>query len=158
MKKVVEMIGRVCRGGLFVTMAVLTSVTVIQVVMRYVFSSPFIWAEELCRYMMIWAVMLGSTVAISELKHIRVQFLVDMFPEKTKRAVLFFVHFMSFLLSVFLTVQGYFYAVGLYRVETPALGIPTTYVAMAIPVCAVLWCVCTANNLYDMIRGGSGNM
>ncbi|WP_121064349.1 TRAP transporter small permease [Chachezhania antarctica] len=35
----------------------------LQIVARYVFDYPFIWTEELARYLMVWAGLLGATCA-----------------------------------------------------------------------------------------------
>ena len=43
-------------AGMFVTV-------MIQVVARYVFSSPPIWTEDVARYMMVWSGFLGTTLS-----------------------------------------------------------------------------------------------
>jgi TRAP-type C4-dicarboxylate transport system permease small subunit len=40
---------------------IMLAATLYQVVARYIFSSPPIWTEELARYAMIWAGLLGAT-------------------------------------------------------------------------------------------------
>jgi len=35
----------------------------LQIVARYLFAHPFIWTEELARYLMVWAGLLGATCA-----------------------------------------------------------------------------------------------
>lgn len=43
-------------AGMFVTVMV-------QVVARYIFSSPPIWTEDVARYMMVWTGLLGTTLS-----------------------------------------------------------------------------------------------
>ncbi|MAY87342.1 MAG: permease [Pseudooceanicola sp.] len=43
-------------AGMFITV-------MIQVVARYVFSSPPIWTEDVARYMMVWTGLLGTTLS-----------------------------------------------------------------------------------------------
>ncbi len=43
-------------AGMFITV-------MIQVVARYVFSSPPIWTEDVARYMMVWTGLLGATLS-----------------------------------------------------------------------------------------------
>ncbi|MCA2013599.1 TRAP transporter small permease [Cereibacter sphaeroides] len=44
-------------------LALLVSVVFLQVVARYVFASPPPWTEELARYCMIWAGLMGATLS-----------------------------------------------------------------------------------------------
>lgn len=52
-----------------------------EVVARYFFNAPTIWAEELSRLAMIWAVFLGSAVLMRSGDHIRVTILVERLPQ-----------------------------------------------------------------------------
>lgn len=55
-----------------------------EVVARYFFNAPTIWAEELSRLAMIWAVFLGSAVLMKSGDHIRVTVLVERLPERLR--------------------------------------------------------------------------
>ncbi len=46
-----------------VALVLLVAVVLLQVVARYVFFQPPVWTEELSRYLMIWAGLLGATLA-----------------------------------------------------------------------------------------------
>ncbi len=48
-----------------------------EVVARYFFNAPTIWAEELSRLAMIWAVFLGSAALLRSGEHIRVTVIID---------------------------------------------------------------------------------
>ena len=48
------------RGAGFVAMLVFIA---IQVVARYIFASPPIWTEEMARFAMVWAGLLGASIA-----------------------------------------------------------------------------------------------
>ena len=56
-----------------------------EVVARYFFNAPTIWAEELSRLFMIWAVFIGSAGLLAGREHIRVTVLVDQFPVAVQR-------------------------------------------------------------------------
>lgn len=49
---------RAIRAIAAVSMAVIVVVMVVQVVARYLFNSSLIWAEEFCRYLLIWQTFL----------------------------------------------------------------------------------------------------
>jgi TRAP-type C4-dicarboxylate transport system permease small subunit len=49
--------------GAVVAVAVMVGAAMWQVIARYIFASPPIWTEELARYAMVWAGMLGASCA-----------------------------------------------------------------------------------------------
>lgn len=54
---------RVAEAGAMLALVVLVGAVALQVVARYVFFSPPTWTEELARYAMIWAGLLGATLS-----------------------------------------------------------------------------------------------
>jgi C4-dicarboxylate transporter DctQ subunit len=57
----------------------------IQILLRSVFAAPMAWSEEMVRYAFVWAVYLGSVVALTRDTHIRVLVLVEPFGARGKR-------------------------------------------------------------------------
>ena len=66
-------------GGLVLVVA--TSITILQVFFRYVLKVPFIWSEEITRFLFIWIVWLGAALAVPRGKHMVIEFVRDLFPE-----------------------------------------------------------------------------
>lgn len=54
---------RVVRWATVGFLVVLVAVVLLQVIARYVFASPPAWTEEIARYAMIWAGLLGATMS-----------------------------------------------------------------------------------------------
>lgn len=54
---------RLCRTAALVCLGLLVVVVGAQVIARYVFAAPPSWTDELARWLMVWAGLLGSTVA-----------------------------------------------------------------------------------------------
>jgi len=46
-----------------ITLGIMLGSMMLQVVARYVFASPPAWTEELCRFCMVWAGLLGATTS-----------------------------------------------------------------------------------------------
>ena len=53
-----------------------------QVTLRVVFNEPQAWAEEVGRYLFVWMVYLGATLATVRESHIRVTFIIDRLGER----------------------------------------------------------------------------
>jgi len=58
-----EITDRVADVTALVAIAVLVAAVMLQVIARYVFQSPPPWTEELARYAMIWAGLIGATMS-----------------------------------------------------------------------------------------------
>jgi TRAP-type C4-dicarboxylate transport system permease small subunit len=58
-----EALDRLCRWGALAGVLAMVVLIAIQVVARYLWSDPPGWTEEAARYAMVWAGLLGATVA-----------------------------------------------------------------------------------------------
>jgi TRAP-type C4-dicarboxylate transport system permease small subunit len=110
----------------------------LQTAMRYLFNNPLVWSEEITRFIFIWMVFIGSSLATSLKDHIR----VDMFPKFMSRSktglniLQMVVSSLNSFLLVFLIVIGF--KLVSYSIQvSPALFIPWKYVYLAIPVGAI---------------------
>ena len=65
----------------------MASMVFFQVIMRYVFSLPTSWSDELAIYAMLWSVYISVAWAVRERAHIRVMNFVEMFPKKVWSAI-----------------------------------------------------------------------
>ncbi|HCX34187.1 MAG TPA: C4-dicarboxylate ABC transporter permease [Rhodocyclaceae bacterium] len=52
---------------------------------RYVFELPVTWAEELARYLMIWAALLAVSCGVARREHVAVTMLLHRFPPGIRR-------------------------------------------------------------------------
>lgn len=124
-----------------VLFAGLTIVVALQVVTRFVLHLPFIWSEEVARFLFFWVVMLGAAMGVKSRRH----FVVDVTMGRTARLgrmgrFLFDVIPDACVLgfSIFLLILGIGYArSGLLRTATHS-GINMSLVYAAIAVFATL--------------------
>ncbi|MFZ5437001.1 MAG: TRAP transporter small permease [Bacillota bacterium] len=65
----------------------IAALTALQVVLRYVFRSPLLWAEEIVRLISAWTIFIGSYVALTRGSHVSVDYFVRMLPQRGKRVV-----------------------------------------------------------------------
>ena len=78
LKQLEQTIGIVCLLTMF-------TVICVNVVMRYAFSQPLYWAEELSNYMFVWIGFLSCANSVTDGKHIRVTAFVDLLSERARR-------------------------------------------------------------------------
>lgn len=107
--------------------------TFLQVIMRYIAKSPLSWSEELSRYMFIWLIYIGVSYGVKKSAHIKVDFLMNIFPRPIRKFVLIIsdIIFMGF--SLFIVVTGYQVATKILSLgqKSPALGLQMGYVYFA---------------------------
>lgn len=68
-------------GFMVLALGIMGVVLTAQIVMRYFFSSPFSWAEELARYLQIWITFFGIGYGFRKNSHIALTLLSDRFPK-----------------------------------------------------------------------------
>lgn len=70
-----------------ILMVLMTSITMYQVIMRFIFKNPSSWSEELTIFLMIWVGFLGMVIGLKERKHTTMDFVVDLFPPNIKKII-----------------------------------------------------------------------
>ena len=101
---------------------------------RYVLHKPLIWSDELASILFLWLAMLGSTIAFQRGEHMRMTALVGKLAPG-KRAFLDLIAIASSLAFLAFVVHPAFeFASDEAFVTTPALGIPNSWRAAALPV------------------------
>ena len=122
----------VCIVLFAVTLILLT----IQVIWRYVVQSSPSWTEELARYCFVWLIFMGTSYAVQNLAHIKIDTGIKIYPKKIRKYVEL-LGIILFLISVAVVIVfGADYTIGLYfqgRVST-SIYLPMWIVYMAIPV------------------------
>jgi tripartite ATP-independent transporter DctM subunit len=100
---------------------------------RYVFSLSVVWIDEVASLCFLWLAMLGSAIALDRNEHLRLTLFLYMLPQRVQRFVGAFGSLViaTFLLS--LVVPAFDYAMEEWFITTPALEIPNSFRAAAIP-------------------------
>lgn len=65
---------------------VIAFLSVYEAVARYVFNSPTSWSLNVCCYLLVWSIFLGSSYAFQEGSHVGVDMVKDWVDKKTKGA------------------------------------------------------------------------
>ena len=78
-----------------------------QVIMRSVFNLSLSWSEELSRYIFIWQIWLGTSIALKEDKHIKVELVYQIVKSKKVQKIITMIGMLIWLgFSVFLVQNG----------------------------------------------------
>lgn len=92
-------------------MAVLTLVMFWQVLTRYCLSIPATWAEELCRFLFIWASYIGSAYAVFSCEHIEIDLIDNIIIDKCKNPQRVFAWLKKIVILVIAVFCAYFFKI-----------------------------------------------
>ena len=123
--KFMDVLEKILRWILGISMAVMVAVIFYQVILRYVFHNSNIWSEELARYLMCYAVLFGAAIAVRKGSHLQVDFLINMLPEGDAFLVFFFIYGISLCSGTVNSISS-------------GTKIPMAYVYACLPIGAVL--------------------
>lgn len=130
--------------------AIVTSVTLmlcvilvnLNIIMRYFFSMPIRWSEEVVTSLFVWTVFIGSAYAYRKHQHLGVDILVDHLPERLRRFVDGMMAIVELMVLMMLTVisSQYVYHLIFSRsgavkmVLTDLLRVPKWWTGIAVPI------------------------
>jgi TRAP-type transport system small permease protein len=100
---------------------VMTILVIVQVLLRYLFSSSLSWSEEIARYLMIWVSFLAAGLALQKNLHIGVEALITRLGPRQRRRVSLVSKAAIFAFLVVLTVGGFQLAWFVRNQSSPAL-------------------------------------
>lgn len=130
MKKIATLLEKAVQSVVILMMFGILVATLMQVIWRYVFNSPFMWTEELARDLGIWMVLLGTGVVMKERRHLG----FDIMPEKWKPVLGLITNGVVLFFSTSLLVSSIrFFNVSFGR-ESPAIRMPLWVLYLSLPV------------------------
>lgn len=132
-------------------MAAMIVITSVQVFYRYVLSSPIIWAEEICRYLLIWMCFLFAGAAFQRGEMAAIELLTSALPRRLRALVMVPAYVITTGFLGVLVYYGWSYAEENRVQAIPAVdfiwhslvgrdsGVSIFWVYLAVPVgCAIL--------------------
>ncbi len=103
------------------TMLVIVLIMIAQVVARYMFNASLIWAEELCRYLLIWQTFLFIGMAYQRGELVAVDVVPDMLGARSRLALKALMAIPILIFLYLMTVNGYDYATRFGHQIVPAV-------------------------------------
>lgn len=124
------------------------------VFMRYVMNAPQAWVDEISKYLVIWGILMGGSLALRNGHHITVDLFYIKLPGSVQKLVNIFANTVGLLFCAFYFSYGL--QLVLMRKETMQLsldvGIPLWIVYMILPISAVMLTIRFAERLVKSIK------
>lgn len=123
---------------LWVLVAAVIVVTFVQVVFRYGLESSLSWSEELARYIFVWIIFIGTSVATRKRQHIFVEVLIALAPPALRRWADFIGVIASMLFFAVFAYVGWLLMLNAWNQYSTALDVRIAWVYAAAPLGAGL--------------------
>ncbi len=149
-EKMNEKIGKASAALIFVFMILM----VYEVIARYFFESPTIWAHEVCGYLFAAYIALTGGWVLLEKGHVAVDIIYQKFPRKLKYIADIAVSLAGFFMFSIILWQGYkfaWHAIKTNQHSHTLFAPPMWPVKILIPIGALLFITQLAVNLYRTI-------
>jgi TRAP-type C4-dicarboxylate transport system permease small subunit len=117
-----------------VLLAFITALVFIQVCLRYLFATSFLWGEELSLFAFIWCVFLGAAINTWRRRHFALDVLAQALRGRPAAVQRLLVDLVTLVVSGVLVVEGFRFAELSVKRLSPALGITLLVPTSIIPV------------------------
>jgi len=144
MRKIIDIYNRAEELILVISLAFTVVVLFYQVCSRTFFNSSLHWAEELCRYIFIFQIWIGSSIALRYDKHINVELLPTILKsQRAKNAVFLIGNVIWFLFSIFMIYQGWILVETMLTRGTLSTGmrVPLYIIYSFVPLSSIAICL-----------------
>ena len=150
--KFLDVLEKIEKVILAVTVAVMIVVMVYQVILRYVFSAANSWSEELARYLFIYNVMLGSAIAIRRNSHLQVDTLTSLMSPNMKCVSTIVATVLGIAFLVFLTIHSVTLCITGSKTMSFGLPVSMTVPYASMPIGAVLMILVSIEVIFKKIE------
>jgi TRAP-type transport system small permease protein len=122
---------------------------------RYVLQNPFMWTEEVARYIMIWTASLAMSSGIRRGEHIAILYFTQRLSKNLAKAVDIFLKIILFGFLSVLTIFGVRFVISNLVFTSQALDLNMGFFVSAVPVAGALMMfqlVCSTILTYHNIK------
>ena len=132
--RVLDGLTRLVRFAAGLALGVASIVMLAQVVARFVFASPFSWAEELAVLLFAWITFIGAAAVQRNDSHLSIDTLRGRLPLRGKRALDVFRRVVIAACCVLLIYEGTALSVRMWPLEFPAMEVTRSLLYLSVPV------------------------
>ncbi len=153
LEKFNRFVAMICRKLIIALVAALAVILVAAVIFRYGLNSSISWAEEGCKYLMVWLTFLGTPIALREFAHINIDLILKILPGRASQ----FMHLLINLIILFTMSVIFWYGIkftqlGMRQVAS-SFNLSMFYMYVAVPLGAGLTCIVAIEHVLRAMRG-----
>jgi TRAP dicarboxylate transporter len=120
--KFMSYLGLICLGGFIISV-------LIQVISRTFLPKTPSWTEELARYLFIYMVAFGASVAVHKKEFVAVDLVIDFLPKIIRKLIELVINIVLLLFVTFVLLKSVLgFAILEYRMVSTAMQVPMQYI------------------------------
>ncbi|MGM8212925.1 TRAP transporter small permease [Virgibacillus sp. W0430] len=135
-----------------VILSVMLVITFIQVVLRYVFNSPLVWAEEITLILLVWYGYLVIAILIRSKEHIALEFLYSKLGRKLQKGLDVVKYILLFLFAVLMVYYGFEMMINAQGKSFPVSRLPRSIINLPMMISGLLILLYTVQHLVALIK------
>lgn len=150
------MIARICRylyaieiTAVVIALGSIVLITLVQVFFRYVLGSSLLWTPELTKLVFIWMTFIGSAAALYRRRHLRIDSLTNVLPQRAQTVLSLVAHFMIIALMWFFVFYGYRVVGRVAGTQIPSLRISRSFVVLPLVIGGILVVISAVHNIVE---------
>ena len=129
-----HVVERITQLGAAVALAAAGAAMFVQIIARFVFAAPFVWAEEFAVLMFAWITFLGAAAVQADDSHLSIDTLRGALPPRGRAALDVLRQLVIVAVSSVLIWQGVSLSVRMAGIEFPAMGVTRAWLYVSVPV------------------------
>lgn len=156
MKNIIDFYDKIEKNILIFSLLAATLILFLQVVMRKVFNNSLSWSEELARYIFMWQIWCGISIAQRQGRHIQVDLIFRLVRGWGKKAVRILVALINIAFCCLMVYVGWQVVSTHLALGTlsPAMRIPMWLVYLSLPFSFFVTMIRYVQGLIQDIEGG----
>jgi TRAP-type C4-dicarboxylate transport system permease small subunit len=142
-----------CKYVLIGIVAVIAMIMIAAVFYRHMLGNSITWAEEGCKYLMVWLALIGAPIALRHAAHINIDLLVNIFPPRGRQAFYLFIHLVIVATMGLLLWQGWIFSQSGARQVASSFNLSMLWMYIAIPIGSALTCLVAIEHALKALVG-----
>lgn len=117
---------------------VLSVVTLLQVVSRFILKNPIAWGQDIVRLSFIYLVFWGGAYCVKEKGHLNIDILLTAVKSKTRYIMELLINIVLLIFFIFIIYYGFVFTQSGVTQKAPYLDIPMSIYYISLPTAGIL--------------------
>lgn len=136
---------------------VLSVVTFLQVITRFIFKSPIAWGQDVIRLSFIYLVFWGGAYCVKQKEHLNIDILLTSVSSQARKVIEFLINIVLILFFIFLIYYGFVFTKTGVSQKAPYLPIPMSVYYLSLPTAAIYMVYYEIMEVVSQIKSLKGN-
>ena len=149
--KIIDYFSKIVMG---VSVSILSVVTILQVIARFIFSNPIPWGQDIIRLSFVYLVFFGGAYCVFKNEHLNIDILFNILNEKSKKILTTVIDIILIIFFMFLVYYGFIFTKTGLNQKAPYLDIPMAIYYLSLPIAALTMTYFQVRKLWKDLLGG----